>query len=186
MPGISVSILASSSTADVCAAIATAAAAFFAAWAAYEARRGVRVALQTAEATLVTGFLDGYFAPEMAQHLRTLRHWRDAHGDEFEKKWISALTTPTSSLHAEAQRVDDARRHVGSYFYKAGELRRSCAISDRALRAITYTAGINLYFDVVGELEQALGGKARSEIVQLLREKVGRYIEGANPPVPPR
>lgn len=163
--------------------IFTALAALAAVWAAWEARNAARSTNNASEAALVVGFLDEYHTDSMSESLRRLRRWKDSNGEDFAEVWLEKLKLEDR----EAQDVEKSRRIVKGYFVKVSRLYQHDLIRQNVIYAIGYVAGLNIYYDVVDELELALNPGRSPSIVENLQKAFGRYREAAQiEPVGPR
>ena len=126
-----------------------------------------RATRQAAEAELLLKMLNEYGQPEMNEALRTLRGWRQIHGDDFAPEWKKRL----SKNDSDAVAVDRARRLVGSYFYNADQLRQGRLISARVHRSMADKSGLGVLFEVIEPLERQLGLLPDLEFAHRLRRR---------------
>ena len=66
----------------------------------------------------------------LLRSLRLLRLWKSENGAEFEVKWKTGL----DAGEAKAQHLDEARRQVKFYFFRALRLYEAGYVSKRFLR----------------------------------------------------
>lgn len=134
----------------------------------------VKAIKTTAEAQLVIRFLDQYSEWRMLESLRILRNWKAENGTEFADEWRKALEASDD----EAIEVDKARRHVSHYFYKALRLYEAGYVGSDFLKEVGKVDGINIYYDIVEELEYALNPAYGSSTFEKLRRLLGRSGTG--------
>jgi hypothetical protein len=121
-----------------------------------------RIALQARLGNLYITLFEEYASPEMAEALRTLSR---------SHKTLKRYNGDQSKLaHREA--VDDARRRVKYYFFKALRLKKAGFLPKELLKKIGAVYGINLLYDVVQELEK---DKKAIEEIEEIKEICGRY-----------
>jgi hypothetical protein len=152
------------------AVIATA----IAAWAAWEARKAAKATQAAVEAQVVYSAMGEYFEPKMAQSLRTLRDWQNKNGSDFANFWVQEF----QQHRPEAVEVDPAKRYVKGFFTRVTRLYSAGLINERALRAVTYVNGINLFYDVIVPLDLAQNPDVDRAAEQILSRLIGRYQKG--------
>jgi hypothetical protein len=126
------------------------------------------------EAQLVLRFLDDYSEWRMLESLRLLRKWKAENGTEFAEEWRKALEAGSD----EALEVDKARRHVAHYFYKALRLYESGYVRLDFLKEVGRVDGINIFYDIVEELEYALNPAYDKSTFEKLNALLGRSGTG--------
>jgi len=136
-----------------------AAAAAIGAWAAAWATK------RAAEALILFDLVNYYATEEMTEALRTLRAWREQHGDEFADRWELAMATGDPAAAA----VDRARRRVTAYFQNADELWQSRLISKSTARVAVDKAGLAVLINVCGRLERRLDPQVNLGFIRRLR-----------------
>jgi len=156
---------------EILAQLATVGAAIFAGWAAWEARNAAKASRAAIEAQVVYSAMSDYFQPAMAEALRILRAWAKKHGSNFAAVWLQEF----KDGKPEAVEVDRARRQLKGFFVKAAQLHSGGLIGDKALRALAYVHGLNLYYDVVVPLDRALNPTAPQDAERLLANTLRRY-----------
>lgn len=145
-----------------------------AAWAAWESRRSANASRAAVEAQLVKAFMDDYFLDDMSRALRCLQQWKAGRGDGYAAKWLEGVR----AADPEATEVDGARRRVKGFFEKAVRLYQGGLVKDPQLHSIAYVHGLNVYYDVVIGLEEALNPGRDRESDELLQRTLGRYLHG--------
>jgi hypothetical protein len=129
-----------------------------------------QTAADAATTTLILRFRDQYATREMFFALRNLRAWCDKHGSKFAETWKEKLNQDDK----EAQIVDDARRHVTSFFTNIIDLHDTGLVPKRIEKLLTDFAGFDLLYDVVEPLERALSpdyDKARFDKLRELKPR---------------
>jgi hypothetical protein len=149
-------------------ALWTAVAAFLAAWATQRSAKATREAV---EATLIASFYDEYFDQSMSDALRFLAGLGNE--ENFAKRWIQGMQTNDP----QARVADGFRRKVKGYFHKAAALYLAGLIPPSTFRLVAYQAGLNIYYEVVEPMEVELGPNHNRQIIELLRDKLGKYKE---------
>jgi hypothetical protein len=139
--------------------------------AAWGSRASALATRRAAEAALIASFLDVYFNPKMADALRTLREWKDAHQLDF----VGEFRSGVSRGDPKAQQVDQSRRYVKSYFRKIVSLIQTNMISEPAAQVMGRVAALELYYEIIDPLELAIDPDRDPFIVQTLMSKFGRY-----------
>lgn len=156
------------------ALILTALSAVGALGAAVAAWLSARATTRAAEAQLFSNHYAIYGTPEMLRSLRILRLWKSENGDEFEVKWKKALDAGEVKAHE----VDQARRQVKFYFFRALRLREAGYVSERFLQELAAVDGVNILYDIVEPLEYALNASYDRSGFEKLRHLCGRARTG--------
>lgn len=142
--------------------------------AALAAWRSARATTLAAEAQLFSVHYADYGTAEMLRALRVLRMWKSENGDEFEVKWKRALDANDPKAHE----VDQARRQVRFYFFRALRLYEANYVSKRFVEELAAVDGINILYDIVEPLEYALNARYDNSRFEKLRSLCGRARTG--------
>lgn len=153
--------------------VGTLAAAIAAFWAAFEARRAATASRIAIEAQVVYVGVSEYFQPQMAEAIQTLRAWEERHRGSFATTWLQEYKqAPRTQGSAN---VFAAKRHVKQFFVKADRLYSNGLISVAALRAIARVHGVNVFYDIVKDLDIAQNPDVDLGPYERLEEVIGRY-----------
>jgi hypothetical protein len=137
----------------------------FAAVAAIGAWAAAWATKRAAEGHVLLSLLTDYAGADMEQALRTLRFWREQHGEEFASEWELGVARGDS----EAVAVDRARRRVSSYFQNVDELWQKSLISQSTARAAADKAGLAVLINVCAPLERKVSPRVSLGYVRRLR-----------------
>lgn len=131
--------------------------------------------IRSNDAGLFLKFVENYRVQEMRNALRTLRMWEAEHGAGFVEKFRERIKKGDPKADA----VDEARRHVKGYFidsalgsYELG------SVTLPFLQKVTAFAGINILYDIVEPLEQAINPNYDKSKFERLRQLCGRFGSG--------
>lgn len=152
----------------------TAMSAFGALGAAVAAWLSARATTRATEAQLFSSHFAVYGTPEMLRSLRILRLWKSDNGEEFEVKWKIALDAGEAKAHD----VDQARRQVKFYFFRALRLHEAGYVSKRFLKELAAVDGVNILYDIVEPLEYALNASYDRSSFEKLRRLCDRTRTG--------
>ena len=130
---------------------------------------------------MLLSLLRVYSSPEMSRALRTLRRWRDEHGDQFVADWAAAMPTGGDP---EAREVDRARRWVTSYFQDVDALRRARLISKHTMGVAVDKAGVGVLVHVCAPLERALNPRVNLRFIARVIALVPAHRRELMPSVP--
>lgn len=133
-------------------ALFTAVSAFAALIAAIASFMSSRATQRASEAQLFNDFIKEYGAQEIRDALRSLRQWQEENGADFATKFVEAV----QNGNAHALEVDKDRRLIWNFFWKAYMLYSSKYISGKTLKQIGSVSGINLFYDIVVPIMEAL------------------------------
>jgi len=125
-------------------------------FAAFGAWRAASATKKAKMADLFFQFVQDYASKEMLNSLRILRDWKENHGPGFEIEWLQALREDGSGEHEAAYLVDIARRRVKFHYYTLLRSLERHYVDKGFLEDVGSLSGINLLYEVVEPLEQAL------------------------------
>ena len=125
----------------------------------------VREAKNTAQANIVSGFLEMYASKEMGQHLKKLKKFEDENSELLEK--LTRITDNINNVDNdyladsrlyETEKEGEfgpARRYVSIYYRRAWPLHCNDYLDEKVLGIIAETDGIDLLFRVVWPISLA-------------------------------
>lgn len=134
------------------------------------------IARKTMQGNLYIRFIEEYASAEMCRALRMLKGAHKNLQERDEKLGTETKNFKTSRL-ADPETVEEARRLVKYYFFKALRLKKLGFFSKKLMKEVGSVAGINILYDIVKKYET--DPKAKSTIEEI-RKICGRYDEGGN------
>jgi len=109
----------------------------------------------------------------MSDDLRNLRSWKELHGTDFAQKWKEKFIERDN----DAIVVDAARRRVKNFFQAIGEIYEDGLISKSMAMRLLEFQGIDILYEIVEPLEEALNrdyNRSKFDLLRSLRRSSGR------------
>ncbi len=132
------------------------------------------IASKTMQGNLYIRFIEEYASAEMCRALRQLKEAHKNLQERDERLGTETKDFKTSRL-ADPDVVEEARRRIKYYFFKALRLKKLGFFSKKLMKEIGSVAGINILYDIVEKYET--DPKAKSTIEEI-RKICDRYDEG--------
>jgi hypothetical protein len=135
--------------------------------------RSTRISTRIAQTQLYLKFRDQYSDKVMNDDLRNLRSWKELHGNKFSAKWKEKFIERDS----DAIVVDAARRRVKNFFQAIAEIYQDGLISKSLAIRLLEFQGIDILYEIVEPLEEALNrdyNKSKFDLLKALKDGSGR------------
>lgn len=136
--------------------------ALFTAWAAWEAKKSVKINKGAAVSQLFYSMLMDYYNPTMSKDLIVLDLWRKKYGDSFVNEWFERLGTDEAALA-----VDRARLRVKGYFVAIHSIYRSSLVTEELKElwcVFLYSRALSIFKEVVVPMERKMSRENKNSI----------------------
>jgi hypothetical protein len=142
--------------------------------AAIAAWKSVKATRSAAWSQLLYKFMASYEDVKMCDALRLLKKWEKQQKAKLGSDWAK----PLDINKPEEKKIDQARRHVKFYFFKAWRLYEAKFVPVEFVKQVGAVNGINIFYDIVGSLELPSSTEYDRAMYRKIKKVCGRYEDG--------